>query len=271
MGNIIYICNLFKTYVFFMTKLNCLQLDRLTKRYRNAEVDSLKDVSFSIYKGEKFGILGPNGAGKTTLISILCGILPQTSGKYSFYRDNKELRPFDIKQCLGFVPQEYAFYEELTPVQNMNYFGALYNLSKQDIKTRTDEIFAVLGLCKIANKKVKIFSGGMKRRMNLAIGILHKPEMLFLDEPTVGSDVQSKHAMIEYLKKINQEGTTIVYSSHLMAEAESLCDRIAFINQGKLIVCDHISELLQKHKAPDLETLFIQLTGAEYFDVYEQI
>ncbi len=244
-----------------MTHKDCIVLDLLTKRYSKSKEDSLKQVSFSIYQGEKFAILGPNGAGKTTLISILCGIIPQTSGHFTFSLNGNVLSPHQVKQSIGFVPQEYAFYEELTPLQNMMYFGSLYKLRKTEIRQRTEEIFKVLGLSDIMHKKAKLFSGGMKRRMNLAIGIIHNPVILFLDEPTVGADVQSRHAMMEYLNKMNQTGTTIIYSSHHMSEAQEFCNRIAFINHGRLIAYNSISTLMSEFNAQDLTSLFIQLTG----------
>lgn len=252
-----------------MTNKDCIVLNSLTKRYRKAEVESLKQVSFSILQGEKFGILGPNGAGKTTLISILCRIIPQTSGHFTFSLDEKELNSDEIKRRIGFVPQEYAFYEELTAIQNMMYFGSLYNLDKQQIRQRADEIFSVLGLSDKIHKKTRIFSGGMKRRMNLAIGIIHHPDILFLDEPTVGADVQSKHAMMEYLNKMNLGGTTIVYSSHHMSEAQEFCNRIAFINHGRLIACNDVKALMDEHSAADLKSLFIHLTGEGNFENHE--
>lgn len=249
-----------------MTNQDCIVLSSLTKRYRNAEEESLKQVGFSIRQGEKFGILGPNGAGKTTLISILSGIITQTSGQFSFFWNGKKLSSSEVKHSIGFVPQEYAFYEELTPMQNMMYFGSLYNMGKSEIRQRTEEIFSVLGLSAIIHKKAKIFSGGMKRRMNLAIGIIHQPDILFLDEPTVGADVQSKHAMMEYLNKMNLEGTTIVYSSHHMSEAQEFCNRIAFINQGRLVACNDVETLMKQHSASDLKSLFIHLTGEVNFE-----
>jgi ABC-2 type transport system ATP-binding protein len=245
---------------------HCIDINLLTKRYNGADQDSLKDVSFAIYKGEKFGVLGPNGAGKTTLISILCGIIKQSGGGFAYFMDGSEQVFSDMKHHIGFVPQDYAFYEELTAWQNMYYFGSLFHIPKKEIHSRTEEIFHVLGLTKFAFKKTKIFSGGMKRRMNLAIGIIHRPAILFLDEPTVGADVQSKHAMMEYLNRLNANGTTIVYTSHHMSEAQEFVNRIAFINLGELIACDQTATLLEKHHAPDLKSLFIQLTGEGYPD-----
>lgn len=237
----------------------------LSKRYNKASENSLKNINFSIYKGEKFGILGPNGAGKTTLISILCGIIRASSGTYMFYNNYNELPFPEIKMNISFVPQDYAFYEELSPLQNMLYFGALYNISKNEILKRSDEIFNALSISDISKKTIKTFSGGVKRRVNLAIGLLSKPSVLFLDEPTVGADVQSKYAMLKYLNMLNSTGTTIIYSSHHMSEAETFCHRIAFIDKGKLVACDYINNLIDDYKAPDLKSLFIKLTCESSF------
>ncbi len=237
----------------------------LSKRYNKASENSLKNINFSIYKGEKFGILGPNGAGKTTLISILCGIIRASSGTYMFYNNYNELPFPEIKMNISFVPQDYAFYEELSPLQNMLYFGALYNISKNEILKRSDEIFNALSISDISKKTIKTFSGGVKRRVNLAIGLLSKPSVLFLDEPTVGADVQSKYAMLKYLNMLNSTGTTIIYSSHHMSEAETFCQRIAFIDKGKLVACDYINNLIDDYKAPDLKSLFIKLTCESSF------
>jgi ABC-2 type transport system ATP-binding protein len=245
---------------------NCIQIEDVSKRYKGATNDSLKKVSLSIQTGDVYGILGPNGAGKTTLISILCGIIEASDG-HVIYRDNNEEVNFKgIQPKIGFVPQEYALYQELTPVQNLEYFGALYNLSKEKIAARTTEILAVLGLSRVANDRVETFSGGMKRRVNLAIGIIHEPSILFLDEPTVGVDVQSKVAILKFLNQLNQAGTTIIYTSHHLSEAQDFCNRIALIDQGEIIMKGDIDDLLSTHAAQDLKDLFIQFTGEEYRD-----
>lgn len=245
---------------------NCIQIEDVSKRYKGADKDSLKKVTLSIQTGDVYGVLGPNGAGKTTLISILCGIIEASDG-HVVYRDNNEEVNFKgIQPKIGFVPQEYALYQELTPVQNLEYFGALYNLSKEKIAARTTEILAVLGLSRVANDRVETFSGGMKRRVNLAIGIIHEPSILFLDEPTVGVDVQSKVAILKFLNQLNQAGTTIIYTSHHLSEAQDFCNRIALIDQGEIIMKGNIDELLSTHAAEDLKALFIQFTGEEYRD-----
>lgn len=247
-------------------KFDCIQIEEVSKRYKGAVNDSLKNVSLTIQTGDVYGILGPNGAGKTTLISILCGILEASDG-HVIYRDDKEEVTFQgIQPKIGFVPQEYALYQELTPVQNLEYFGALYNLSKEKIAARTTEILAVLGLSRVANDRIETFSGGMKRRVNLAIGIIHEPTILFLDEPTVGVDVQSKVAILKFLNQLNQAGTTIIYTSHHLSEAQDFCTKIALIDQGEIIMKGDIEKLLSTHAAKDLKDLFIQFTGEEYRD-----
>ena len=246
----------------------CIHINNLSKRYKKSDDDCLKQISLSINSGEKFGILGPNGAGKTTLISILCGVIPPSGGNYQYFEQSRILQPHSVKKKIGFVPQDYSFYEDLTPSQNIDYFGALYLLAKDEIKIRKEVILSALGLSKVADKKIRTFSGGLKRRMNLAIGIIHKPSILFLDEPTVGADVQSKYAMMQYLNEVNKEGTTIIYTSHHMSEAEDFCNRIALIDNGKLIACDTLSNLFNFYKTSDLKSLFINLTGESFRDFH---
>jgi len=249
-----------------MYKGPSIQIENITKRYKSAEEDSLSLVSLQINESDVYGLLGPNGAGKTTLISILCGIIPPSQGSIQYYIAGKKINEQERRSLLGFVPQEYAFYQELTPRQNLDYFGAMYNLSKTELSERIDKLLDELGLAKVADKEVSTFSGGMKRRVNLAIGLIHRPSILFLDEPTVGVDVQSKNAIIKYLEEINRAGTTIVYTSHHMSEAEEFCNRIALIDHGKVVVEGGLSELLMENGASNLQSLFIKLTGEEYRD-----
>ncbi|OJV15587.1 MAG: ABC transporter ATP-binding protein [Dyadobacter sp. 50-39] len=244
----------------------CIEIKNVYKRYKAAQEDSLSGVSLRITQGDVFGLLGPNGAGKTTLISILCGIIPVSSGDVQFYHDGEPYSETERKRRIGFVPQEYAFYQELSPRQNLDYFGAMYNLSKTKLEERREHLLQVLGLEKAADKKVGTFSGGMKRRVNLAIGIIHQPQILFLDEPTVGVDVQSRNAIIRYLQQINQDGTSIIYTSHHMSEAEEFCKNIALIDHGKVIAAGELQDLKTQHAVANLQTLFINLTGEEYRD-----
>jgi ABC-2 type transport system ATP-binding protein len=249
-----------------MDQTRCIDIEHVTQQYKSSSEKSLNSVSLSIRQSDVFGLLGPNGAGKTTLISILCGIIPASSGQISFYDKGIKISEQEKRSVIGFVPQEYAFYQELTVRQNLDYFGAMYNLSKQKLVARREELLEVLGLTKVGDKKVSTFSGGMKRRVNLAIGIIHEPSILFLDEPTVGVDVQSKNAIIRYLRTLNGLGTTIIYTSHHLAEAEEFCTQIALLDLGTVIADGAMADLLSQHGASSLQSLFIKLTGEDYRD-----
>jgi ABC-2 type transport system ATP-binding protein len=245
---------------------NCIKIDRLTKRYPGETKDSLCGIDLTIKVGDKFGILGPNGAGKTTIISILCGIIEQSSGQVFYWDNESTINVADFQPIMGYVPQEYAFYDELTPLQNLEYFAAMYKLTAGVIAKRSDEILQILGLTEVKNKKVAKFSGGMKRRMNLAIGIIHEPSVLFLDEPTVGVDVQSKMAIMRLLDQLNEKGTTIIYTSHHLDEAQEFCTQIALIDHGNIITKGRTDTLLKEYNAKDLKELLINLTGESYRD-----
>ncbi|HIP31611.1 MAG TPA: ABC transporter ATP-binding protein [Crocinitomicaceae bacterium] len=243
-----------------------IEIKTISKTYKGSLEKSLNHVSFSINQGDKIGIFGPNGAGKTTLISIICGIINASSGEVK-YRSNGDA--VDLKSMLykiGYVPQDFSFYEELSPFQNLMYFGSLYAIPKKELKAKIDNLLNVLGLAHVTHKKVVKFSGGMKRRVNLAIGIINDPDLLFLDEPTVGVDVQSKNAIIAYLEELNKKGTTIIYTSHHMNEAQEFCNRIVLIDKGNLIESNTLDALLEKHNEQNLESLFLKLTGIEYRD-----
>ncbi|SFC58018.1 ABC transporter ATP-binding protein [Flavobacterium phragmitis] len=223
---------------------------------------SLNNVSLDITQGQIFGLLGPNGAGKTTLISMLCGLIKPTSGHFTIDGLDYQHHSSKIKKIIGVVPQEYALYPTLTARENLLYFGSMYGLKGNDLKDKVIETLDLLGLLKFADKQVQTFSGGMKRRVNLIAGILHNPKVLFLDEPTVGVDVQSKNAIIDYLKVLNQNGTSIIYTSHHLAEAEDFCSNIAIIDQGQIFTKGTPSSLIASvEDARNLEDVFISLTG----------
>lgn len=244
-----------------------IQISFLSKKYKDAEMYSLKDFTLTINKGEIFGLLGPNGAGKTTLISILCGLVKPTSGSFIIDNLTYAKNGNEIKKIIGVVPQEYALYPTLTARENLLYFGSMYGLKGENLKEKVIESLDFLGLLKFADKRVETFSGGMKRRVNLIAGILHNPKILFLDEPTVGVDVQSKNTIIDYLKQLNKNGTTIIYTSHHLSEAEDFCTNIAIVDYGKLFAEGTPSELIATTKnAKNLEDVFIALTGKELRD-----
>jgi ABC-2 type transport system ATP-binding protein len=223
------------------------------------------DFNFSIKVGERFGLLGPNGAGKTTLMNLMTGVLQPKAGSVSLLGKNVT-RDNSAKKLFGFVPQFHSFYQELSPSENLEFFGAWSGLGRKEIKERTKELLSVLGLSNVADKTVSKFSGGMKNRVNLAIGVIHRPKILFLDEPTTGVDVQTRHAIIDYLKELNAHGTTLVYTSHHLSEAESLCTRVALIDEGRIIAHNDLQSLLAEHKQDRLEGLFLNLTGRSYRD-----
>lgn len=221
-------------------------------------------LNLEIAAGERFGLFGPNGAGKTTLMNLMTGVLSFPAGSIRLL--GKEIRKHNrsVNKLFGFIPQDFSFYQELSPVENLEFFGAWSGLHRQDIRKRTDELLDVLGLTDVRNKPVHKFSGGMKRRVNLAIAVMHHPGILFLDEPTVGVDVQTRHAIINYLKQLNKEGTTLIYTSHQLSEAEDLCEKIALIDEGKIIAHDDLQVLLEEHRQDGLEGLFLNLTGKDY-------
>jgi len=230
----------------------------------NAEV-SFSGLNLKVEKGARFGLFGPNGAGKTTLISLMTGLLTVDSGHVKLLgHEMGKQNNSATNRLFGFVPQDFSFYQELSPAENLEFFGAWSGLNKSTIKRRTDELLHILGLEEVRDKQVQKFSGGMKRRVNLAIGVIHNPEILFLDEPTVGVDVQTGHAIINYLLELNKNGTTLVYTSHQLSEAEDLCQQVALIDGGKIIAQDSLRNMLKDHKQESLEHLFLNLTGKDY-------
>jgi ABC-2 type transport system ATP-binding protein len=245
-----------------------IKIESLSKKYKDAEMFSLNNVSLEINEGQIFGLLGPNGAGKTTLISMLCGLIKPTSGHFTINDLDYSHHAAKIKKIIGVVPQEYALYPTLTARENLHYFGSMYGLKGSYLKDKVIETLDLLGLLKFADKRIETFSGGMKRRVNLIAGILHNPKVLFLDEPTVGVDVQSKNAILDYLKILNQNGTTIIYTSHHLAEAEDFCDTIAILDRGKIYAQGTPSNLIASvEEAKNLEEVFISLTGKDFRDV----
>lgn len=245
--------------------MNAVEIQNLHFHYKDQQ-SLIRGLSLSIKAGDRFGIFGPNGAGKTTLMALITGLLSYQSGTIRIFNKEVDANKREINRLIGLVPQEFSFYEELTPRENMEFFGAWYGLNNGQIKNRTDNLLEVMGLMQVSDKAVKKFSGGMKRRVNLAIGVLNNPKLLFLDEPTVGVDVQSRNAILNFLKKINEDGTTLVYTSHQLNEAEELCNTIALVDQGEIIATGALHHLLSQHNQNGLEGLFLTLTGRDYRD-----
>jgi len=250
-----------------MNPKTVIQLENITKFYRGTTEPAVNNISLQIPENAIFGLLGPNGAGKTTTINMLCGLLKPTRGEI---RVNGLLLPDHVKkirQEIGVVPQDIALYPTLTANENLRFFGNMYGLKGTTLKKRIAQCLHLLGLEEKAQRKVKTYSGGMKRRLNLIAGILHQPKILFLDEPTVGIDVQSRNVILTYLKELNGEGTTIIYTSHYLEEAENLCTHIAIIDYGEIIIEGRPEQLIQsKPEYTDLETIFLHLTGRRLRD-----
>jgi len=243
-----------------------IEIKNLYKIYNGNTHPAVNNLSLTIHKGEIFGLLGPNGAGKTTIINILCGLQNFNSGNvqicnYSIKEEGKR-----IKSLIGVVPQDIALYPTLTACENLKIFGGIYGFKKKELNERVNELLALFGLEKNKNRYISTYSGGMKRRVNLIAGLLHRPQLLFLDEPTVGIDVQSRHVILENLKEINQAGTTILYTSHYLNEAENFCSSIALIDDGQVICQGEPSRLIAENKVETLEELFLQKTGKNLRD-----
>jgi ABC-2 type transport system ATP-binding protein len=209
------------------------------------EIQAVKDVSLQIARGEVFGLLGPNGAGKTTTISMLTGLLEPTSGSIIVDGMDVEKHTTEVKAKLGLVPQELALYPTLSARQNLLFFGRIYGLKGKDLQRRVDEVLEMIGLTERANDAIEDYSGGMKRRVNIGAGLLHKPDVLFLDEPTVGVDPQSRNAIFESVEALNRGGMSVIYTTHYMEEAQRLCHRVAIVDTGELIALDTPTALIR--------------------------
>jgi ABC-2 type transport system ATP-binding protein len=220
-----------------------VEVQNLVKEYTQGNVTAVDDVSFAIREGEIFSLLGPNGAGKTTTISMLSCLLKPSSGDalvagHSIVRD-----PMAVRHLIGVVPQEIALYDKLTGRQNLDFWGRMYGMNGRELKQRIDEVLAQIGLLDRADVRVETYSGGMKRRVNIGVGLLHRPRLIFMDEPTVGIDPQSRRNILDTVKALNREGMTILYTTHYMEEAEELSDRVGIIDHGKLIALGAQPEL----------------------------
>jgi ABC-2 type transport system ATP-binding protein len=230
-------------------------------------IPAIDGLSFSIARGSFFGLLGPNGAGKTTTISILCGYLKATSGEIIMDGIDFSHQQQLVKKIIGVVPQDIALYPTLSALENLRFFGKMYGLKSKQLSEKIEYYLRLFGLENNSRRRVETFSGGMKRRVNLIAGILHAPKILFLDEPTVGIDVQSRTVIVDFLKQLNREGTTIIYTSHHMEEAEQLCSTVAIIDYGKIIAYGNPEELIAKNpECNTLENLFLYHTGRDLRD-----
>lgn len=223
-----------------------LELRGIRKRF--GQVEALKGVNLSVQRGEFFGFLGPNGAGKSTLLKIFSGFLPADSGEILIRGEVVRHGDLKARRSCGLVPQELAIYGSLSPLENIAVFGDLYGLSRRQRRARGEDLLHAVGLWDRRNGLVKDFSGGMKRRLNILLSLLHEPEILLCDEPTVGVDPQSRNAIFEFLEARNREGLTVIYTTHYMEEAERLCRRISIIDHGRVLACDSLEGLLALSK-----------------------
>ena len=240
-----------------------VETDALTKRFTNGDgdvVDAVKEVSLTIERGEIFSLLGPNGAGKTTLISMISGLLSPTAGDARIGGHSITAQPLAAKRLMGFVPQEIALYPELSARRNLLFFGKLYGLRGKALNLRVDELLDFIDLTDRQNEKIATYSGGMKRRVNIAVGLLHKPSLLYMDEPTVGIDPQNRRRILDTVRQLRDEDAmTILYTTHMMEEAAELSDRVAIIDHGEVIAQGTQSELTQQVEGED--RLEINLDG----------
>lgn len=239
-----------------------VEIEDLHKHYHGAENKALQGLSLRFQKGIIAGLLGPNGAGKTTTISIICGLVKASSGSAKVLGLDCQHDIIEVKKKIGVVPQQIALYPQLTGWENLEYVGRLYNIPSKVLKEKIEHLLKRFGLENQARKRIHDYSGGMKRRANIIAGLLHDPELLILDEPTAGVDVQSRNMILDFLKDYNAEGKTIIYTSHLLEEAERICSEVAIIDEGKLIAQDSPKALVAKAEGCDnLEDVFLFYTG----------
>jgi ABC-2 type transport system ATP-binding protein len=227
-----------------------LAVDGLRKAYR--DLVAVDGLGFAVQEGETYGLLGPNGAGKSTAISIVVGVLAADAGTVHA----------PPKERVGYVPQSLALYPDLTGRQNLRFFAGMYGLRRAEARSRTAEVLRLVGLSERADDAVGAYSGGMARRLNIAVGLLNRPSLLVLDEPTAGVDPQSRTAILDSLQRLTGEGLAVLYTTHYMEEAERLCDRVGIVDRGRMLAEGTPAELGD----PDLEAAFLRLTGRELRD-----
>jgi linearmycin/streptolysin S transport system ATP-binding protein len=238
-----------------------IAVQNLSKRF--GELRAVDRISFEVARGELFGFLGPNGAGKTTTISMVSGLLRPDEGTVSIGDFDLWQSPRQAKRLLGLVPQEVALYEEFSARENLWFWGGLYDVPRTELKQNIDAILERVGLAERAREPISRYSGGMKRRLNLATGLVHRPQVLLLDEPTVGIDPQARNAILEIIRDIARQGTTILFTTHHLEEAEKLCDRIAIMDHGRLLQTGSVLELAKVVGDRDVITLRGKFSAAQ--------
>lgn len=247
-----------------------LEIKDLVKKYGDKKV--VDNISFSMNEGEIIGLLGPNGAGKSTTISIITTITPKDGGHVLYHGNQITNQSKEFKSALGVVPQDLAIYDDLSAYENVRFFCSLYNIKGEELKKRTREALEFVGLWDRRKDSPRKFSGGMKRRLNIACSIAHDPKILIMDEPTVGIDAQSRNLIMEKVKVLNRRGTTIIYVSHYMEEIETICNRIVIMDHGKIMENLNKEEIKLKYKSQgcnNLEDIFLNITGTDLRDAKE--
>lgn len=236
-----------------------LEVKNLAKNY--GDFAAVKGISFTIEDGEIFSLLGPNGAGKTTSISMLSTLYTPSAGDATIGGHSISKDAMAVRQVIGVVPQELALYDDLSARENLRFWGQMYNLGGKALQTRVDEVLEQIGLTEKANERVKTYSGGMKRRVNIGVGLLHKPRLLFMDEPTVGIDPQSRRAILDTVKELNHQGMSVLYTTHYMEEAAELSNRVGIMDHGELIALGTQKELTRQ--VGQSETIILRLDEAQ--------
>lgn len=238
-----------------------LDLQHVRKIYGNRV--ALEDVSFTVKTGSCFGLLGPNGAGKSTTMKIITGIIAADQGDVKVFDLDAKKQVRTVQTQIGYVPQSITLYEELSAIENLTFFGKLLGVHGAELKSRIEEVLKQTGLSDRGNDEVSTYSGGMKRRINIAAALLHRPKLLVLDEPTVGIDPQSRNLIFELIRLLNRQGITIIYSTHYMEEVEALCDEIAIMDHGNVIAKGNLSELISNHTNPAIYVAAPEVTSVE--------
>ncbi|MEW6236508.1 MAG: ABC transporter ATP-binding protein [Candidatus Omnitrophota bacterium] len=239
-----------------------IEVERLCKSY--GSLRAVNDISFQVNEGELFGFVGPNGAGKTTTLSMISGLLKPDSGRILADEFDVWQTPIAAKRIMGLVPQDLAIYEELTARENLRFWGGLYGLAHAELKANIEQWLDRVGLSDRANDPVSKYSGGMKRRLNLAIGLVHNPKIVLLDEPTVGIDPQARNNVLNLIREIAQSGTTILFTTHHLEEAEALCQRIAIMDHGKILATGSVDELAKVVGDGDIVSIHGQFTAIHF-------
>jgi ABC-2 type transport system ATP-binding protein len=240
-----------------------ISVDNLSKSY--GPIHAVRGISFEIPPGEFFGLLGPNGAGKTTTFSMLSGLIEPSGGKIGIGGTDLLSQPMAAKRKMGIVPQSFAFYPTLDALENLTFFGRIYGLSGAHLKARITRVLNLVALEERARQRVGTYSNGMKRRLNIAIGLLHEPEILILDEPTVGIDTQSRNAILQSLGDLNKSGITVLYTTHHIEEAEQLCQRVAIMDQGEIIAMDTPANLVHSLGKEIIQIELFEAVEDRYF------